>query len=86
MILQESIFITTLAGYIGLVLGIALLESINYALAALGAELDFFNRPEIDLRVAIAALFILVIAGGLAGLVPAVKAARVSPAEALRNE
>ena len=86
MILQESVFITTIAGYTGLVLGVLLLESINTALVALGADLQFFNRPEIDLRVALAALAVLVFAGGLAGLVPALKAARVKPAEALRSE
>jgi len=86
MILQEAVFITLVAGYVGLVLGIALLEIINYALAALGADLNFFDRPEIDLRVALTALLVLVIAGAVAGLVPAIKAARVSPAEALRNE
>ena len=86
MILQESIFITLVAGYLGLFLGIVLLESINQALVALGAEMQFFNRPEVDLRVALSALAVLVIAGALAGLVPALKAARVKPAEALRSE
>ena len=85
MILQESIFITLVAGYLGLFLGIVLLESINYALVALGADMQFFSRPEVDLRVALSALTVLVVAGALAGLVPALKAARVKPAEALRN-
>ncbi|MDJ0919180.1 MAG: ABC transporter permease [Woeseiaceae bacterium] len=86
MILQESVFITTVAGYTGLVLGVLLLEGINTALVALGADLQFFNRPEIDLRVALSALGVLVVAGSLAGFVPALKAARVKPAEALRAE
>lgn len=86
MILQESIFITLVAGYLGLFVGILLLESINYALVALGADMQFFNRPEVDLRVALSALTVLVIAGALAGLVPALKAARVKPAAALRSE
>ena len=86
MIIQESVFITTIAGYIGLFLGIVLLEGLNRALVAFGAELEFFNQPEIDLRVALAALLVLVLSGALAGLVPAMKAARVSPAEALRGK
>ena len=86
MILQESVFITLVAGYLGLFLGIVLLESINYALVALGADMQFFNRPEVDLRVALSALTVLVVAGALAGLVPALKAARVKPAAALRSE
>lgn len=86
MILQESIFVTLVAGYLGLFLGVVLLESVNQALVALGAQMQFFNRPEIDLRVALSALAVLVVAGALAGLVPALKAARVKPAEALRSE
>jgi putative ABC transport system permease protein len=86
MIIQESVFITTIAGYIGLFLGVVLLEGLNRALVAFGAELEFFNQPEIDLRVALAALLVLVLSGALAGLVPAMKAARVSPAEALRGK
>jgi putative ABC transport system permease protein len=86
MIMQESVFITTVAGYIGLFLGVVLLESLNHALVVFGAEMEFFNSPEIDLRVALAALFVLVLAGALAGLVPAMKAARVKPAEALRGQ
>ncbi len=86
MILQESVFITLIAGYLGLFLGVLLLEGLNQALLASGADMQFFTRPEIDLRVALSALGVLVVAGALAGLVPALKAARVKPAEALRGE
>jgi putative ABC transport system permease protein len=86
MILQESVFITLFAGYVGLVLGVLLLEGLNRAIVGLGADMQFFNRPEIDLRVALTALAVLVIAGALAGLMPAIRAARVKPAEALRSE
>jgi len=86
MILQESVFITLFAGYIGLVLGVLLLEGLNRLILRLGADMQFFNRPEIDLRVALSALAVLVLAGALAGLVPAMKAASVKPAEALRSE
>lgn len=86
MILQESIFITLVAGYTGLVLGVLMLEGLNQLLIGLGADMQFFNRPEIDLRVALSALAVLVIAGALAGLMPAIRAASVKPAEALRGE
>jgi putative ABC transport system permease protein len=86
MILQESVFITLFAGYTGLVLGVVLLEGLNQALLGLGADMQFFTRPEIDVSVALSALAVLVIAGALAGLVPALRAARVTPAEALRSE
>jgi putative ABC transport system permease protein len=86
MILQESVLITLFAGYIGLVLGVALLEGLNQLIVSFGADMQFFNRPEIDLRVALAALAVLVLAGALAGLMPALRAARIAPAEALRSE
>jgi putative ABC transport system permease protein len=86
MILLEAVLITAVSGYLGLVLGIAVLEGVNHALLTLGADLQFFSQPEIDLRVALTALLILIVAGALAGLVPALQAARVSPVEALRTE
>jgi putative ABC transport system permease protein len=85
MIMQEAIFVTTVAGYLGLVLGILALEGIN-ALIGSGSGLQFFSRPEIDLGVAVNALVVLVMAGALAGLMPALRAARVQPVEALRKE
>ncbi|MFT7234173.1 MAG: putative ABC transport system permease protein [Cyclobacteriaceae bacterium] len=85
LIMQESIFITALAGYVGLFMGVVLLESVNYALDAMGADLDFFSKPEVNFQVAIISLVILVTAGALAGLVPALKAAHVKPVEALKD-
>lgn len=86
MILQESVFITSVAGYIGLVLGVALLEGVNSIMETMGFENEFFRRPEINFQVAIAALVILVIAGALAGFFPAMRAAKVKPIEALNDE
>jgi putative ABC transport system permease protein len=81
LIMQESIFITSVAGYIGLVLGVAVLELVSGNLNA-----EFFKSPEVDLRVAIYATLLLVLAGTAAGMFPAVKAAGVRPIEALRDE
>ena len=81
LILQEAVFITSIAGYIGLVLGVAVLELFSGGLTA-----DFFRNPEVDLGVAIYATLLLVLAGTAAGLVPAVKAAGIRPIEALRDE
>ncbi|MDW3196508.1 MAG: ABC transporter permease [Cytophagales bacterium] len=86
LILQESVFITSVAGYMGLFLGVLLLESVNYLLESMGADIEFFNRPEIDFQAAIIALIILVVSGALAGLVPALRAAHVKPIEALNAE
>ncbi|MCP3998407.1 MAG: ABC transporter permease [bacterium] len=82
LILQESVFITSLSGYIGLVLGVATLEFIATKLPSSG----FFQNPHVDLRIAIYAVILLVIAGTLAGLIPARRAAAIRPIEALRDE
>lgn len=84
LILQESVVITLLAGYTGLVLGIGLMEGLNFLLQ--GQEAEMFRRPEIDLQVAFASLVFIVFGGLLAGLIPARKAAAITPIEALRNE
>lgn len=86
LILQESIFITAVAGYFGLFMGVVLLESVNYALEAMGADLDFFTRPEVNFRAAITSLIILVVSGALAGLFPALRAAHIKPVDALKDE
>lgn len=82
MIIQEAVFITAIAGYIGLVLGVYTLHKASQLIGQQPA----FQNPEINFKLAIATLIILVVAGGLAGLFPAMKAARVRPIEALRDE
>jgi len=86
MIMQESIFITALAGYFGLALGTLFLEGLNYALGMAGADIEFFRNPEIDIGVGISATLLLIIAGAIAGLFPAIKASKINPIEALRVE
>jgi putative ABC transport system permease protein len=81
LIIQESVFITSIAGYVGLMLGIGLVELIRY----FGLEGDFFKNPEVDLSIAITAVVLIVVAGALAGLFPAIKAAKVEPITALRE-
>ena len=81
LILQESIFITAFSGYLGLVIGVGLVE-----LLGRNVQHDFFTNPEINLEVALLTLLILVISGALAGFFPARRAAKVKPIEALRYE
>ena len=81
LILQESVLITSVAGYVGLVLGVATLEFVGPMLAS-----DYFRNPEVDLRIAIYATLLLIVAGTLAGLIPARRAAAIRPIEALRDE
>jgi len=82
LILQESIVITAFAGYIGLVLGIGLLELIARNLP----PSEFFRNPEANLSIAMGATILLVVAGTVAGFFPALKAAKIKPIEALRDE
>lgn len=84
MILMESIFITSIAGYLGLLCGVGLLELLNLAVGAEGTGM--FRNPEIDINLALGATVILIIFGGLAGYIPARKAAAINPIEALREE
>ncbi|MCP4442006.1 MAG: ABC transporter permease [Aureispira sp.] len=83
LILLESVFITTLSGYVGLLLGTAIVALINLAV---GTEGEMFNNPEISLGVSLGSLIVLIISGALAGLLPALHAARIKPVEALRSE
>ncbi len=82
LILQEAIVITGFSGYIGLVLGIGLLELVSSKMPAT----DFFKNPEADFSIAVGATILLIVAGAIAGLVPAMKAANVRPVDALRDE
>lgn len=86
MIVQESIFITAFAGYLGLVMGVLLLEGIASLLEAGGGRAGFFGKPEVDFATAFSALIVLVISGLLASLMPAAKAASVNPIVALQDE
>jgi putative ABC transport system permease protein len=82
LIIFESVIITAFAGYIGLVGGIGLLELVSKFMPAS----EFFRNPEVDFTIAVSATLVLVLSGMLAGLFPAVKAARIRPVIALRDE
>jgi putative ABC transport system permease protein len=86
LILQESVVITVLAGYFGLLFGVSLIELISWSMIEFEINSDFFRNPEIDLKTAITANLLLVVAGTIAGYFPARKAAMVDPIVALRDE
>jgi putative ABC transport system permease protein len=93
LILLESITITTIAGYIGLVLGTGLMELINYFMvqAAAGTVASdqnqtIFMNPTVDINIAAAATLLLIVAGAFAGYIPAKRAASIKPIVALRDE
>jgi putative ABC transport system permease protein len=82
LVIQEAVLLTAVSGYIGLVLGVALLE---VGAGSLPAN-DFFRNPEVSLSSALAATALLVVFGALAGYFPARRAARINPIDALRDE
>jgi len=85
-IVAESVFLTVMAGYIGLTLGVGLLELLNIALEAGAEDEVFFRNPEISFTMAVAALAVLVLSGIVAGLIPAKRAVSIKPIDAIRDE
>lgn len=83
-LILESVFLTAFAGYVGLLLSVALMEGIASAIP--DDDNSMFTNPTIDFNVAITALTILIVAGALAGLIPARKAIAIPPVEALRYD
>lgn len=88
LIISESIVITTLFGYIGMVAGIGVTEWMdayfgNQTMDAGMFQETFFTDPTVDLRIAIQATITLIVAGTLAGFFPARKATHIRPIEAL---
>jgi len=86
MIVHESLVITMIAGYSGLVAGVLLLEAIKAILVKMGQGEGMFASPFIDIGTALIALSVLVVAGVVASLLPAMKAALVNPIVALQDE
>ncbi|MEZ4827707.1 MAG: ABC transporter permease [Bacteroidia bacterium] len=86
LILMESVFLTTLAGYTGLMCGLGLLELYNWAAGKFQLESAFFQDPNVDFSLMVRALIILIVGGALAGLIPARRALAISPVDALRAE
>lgn len=82
MIILEAVVITTVAGYTGLVLGVFSLEY----LSSLTSDPGTFMNPGVDFSIAVASTIVLIVAGSIAGLIPAMQAAKVKPIVALRDE
>ena len=85
MVIAESVALTTIAGYLGMVFGVAAVEVAAHFIAKAGPDFAL-GPPSVSLTVALAATGILIGAGALAGLIPASRAAAIQPVEALRDE
>ncbi|HDO28219.1 MAG TPA: ABC transporter permease [Bacteroidetes bacterium] len=85
-VILESVFLTTMAGYFGLVMGVGALGLLDNAMQNSGADNRFFLHPGINFSVGITALVILIIAGIFAGMIPAKRAVSIKPVDALRDE
>ena len=88
LIILEAILITTAAGYIGIVVGVGLTEGVSAWMAQQSTQnmITVFKDPTVDLGTVFGATILLIISGVIAGLVPALRAARVRPIEAMRAE
>jgi putative ABC transport system permease protein len=96
LIIVESVLVTAVFGYIGLVLGIGLTEAVNYVLemAGVGAssggnpgeDTTVFRNPTVNMGIAMAATGVLIVAGVLAGYFPARKATKITAIDAIRAD
>lgn len=88
LILTESVMITAAFGYMGMVLGVAVMEGVGLVMKQSGGQSDgmgtIFLDPTLDLGVAVSATVVLVLAGLVAGYVPAYRAAQLKTIDALR--
>ena len=91
LILAESITITAFFGYVGMFFGLVACEILDMtlgrsSLSVLGQEISVFVNPTVGVDAALGATIVLIISGAIAGLFPAMNAAKVRPIEALRAE
>jgi len=91
LIIAESIFITAIFGYVGMLLGMIACQVMDKTVGQQAVDIGFDKiqmlvNPTVGLDVAMEATLLLIVAGTLAGIIPAWKAARVKPIEALRAE
>jgi putative ABC transport system permease protein len=83
-IITESVVLTSIAGFIGFSLGVGLLQVVVILLG--NAEDMPIKNPQVDFNMALTALGILIVSGAFAGLIPALRAIKVRPIDALRYE
>jgi putative ABC transport system permease protein len=90
-VILEAIFITTAAGYVGIILGSGLIAVVDKVLssagsAAGGGGMAMFQNPNVSMGVVLGATALLIACGVVAGLIPSLKATRIRPIEAMRAD
>ena len=90
MVMFESVVITSIFGYIGMLLGILFCEWMDMSVAGQTMDVGMFQtkvflNPTVDLSTCINATLVIIIAGALAGFFPARKAVKIKPIDALRG-
>lgn len=99
LIITESIMVTAVFGYIGMIMGIGLTEMINYGMETaqaaqsavessntVGGNVSTFRDPTVNISIAISSTILIIVAGVLAGYFPARKAVKIPAVEAMRAE
>lgn len=81
MILHEAVFVTAISGFAGLIFSMGLLELLGPHI-----EVDYILNPSVNFNVALTTVFVLIIAGAVAGFFPAYRAANIHTIDALRDE
>lgn len=81
MVLKESVFVTAVSGFAGLILSMGLLEIVGP-----NVEVDYVLNPSVDINIAVTMVLVLIVAGAVAGFFPAWRAASIQPIEALKDE
>ena len=88
-VMSESLLLTTMAGMLGLSLGVYILDGVNRLMSmqpSAPGEGTFFERPEVSIQVAVAATIIILFSGLIAGLIPAWRAVQIKAIDAIREE
>jgi putative ABC transport system permease protein len=85
MIISESVVLTSIAGYLGIVAGVAMIEVWTRIIPLLGDQAPF-APPNVGIGLAVSAGAVIALFGALAGVIPAYHAAKIQPIEALRTE
>jgi len=81
LVVQESLALMIVSGSAGLITGVGLLEAVSPMI-----DHEYFKNPQVDFRIALVALVILTVVGVVSGIGPALRAVRIKPVEALRDE